>query len=208
MEMGNRYRLMAAFLWLCALGIQGQAQEITPAERQGLLNHLQQSRAKLEQATKGLSPAQWKFKPKPFRWSAAECLEHIALAEELIFNYIKREVMQAPPPSSRDAAEVSRGDEAVRNTTSDRSIRFQPPEQTRPSQQTVAPDELLKQFHASRERTIEFTSTVEGLRNHCVPGPAGACMDAYQWLLLISGHSERHTRQLLEVQADPNFPKQ
>jgi len=32
-------------------------------------------------------------------------------------------------------------------------------------------------------------------------------MDAYQWLLLISAHSARHTAQIEEVKADPNFPK-
>jgi hypothetical protein len=32
-------------------------------------------------------------------------------------------------------------------------------------------------------------------------------LDAYQWLLLLASHSERHTLQILEVKADPNFPK-
>jgi hypothetical protein len=33
-------------------------------------------------------------------------------------------------------------------------------------------------------------------------------LDAYQWILLISAHSERHTKQIEEVKADPNFPKE
>jgi len=37
--------------------------------------------------------------------------------------------------------------------------------------------------------------------------PLGKKMDAYQWILFIAAHSERHTKQLLEVKADPNFPK-
>jgi hypothetical protein len=32
-------------------------------------------------------------------------------------------------------------------------------------------------------------------------------LDAYQFLLFISAHSDRHTKQMLEVKADPNFPK-
>jgi hypothetical protein len=32
-------------------------------------------------------------------------------------------------------------------------------------------------------------------------------MDTYQWILMLSAHSERHLAQLLEVKADPNFPK-
>jgi hypothetical protein len=32
-------------------------------------------------------------------------------------------------------------------------------------------------------------------------------MDAYQVLLLMASHSARHTLQIREVEADPNFPK-
>jgi hypothetical protein len=32
-------------------------------------------------------------------------------------------------------------------------------------------------------------------------------MDAYQWLLLLAAHSARHTAQILEVEANPGYPK-
>ena len=31
-------------------------------------------------------------------------------------------------------------------------------------------------------------------------------MDGYQWLLAAAAHTERHTKQILEVKANPNFP--
>ena len=37
--------------------------------------------------------------------------------------------------------------------------------------------------------------------------PLGQPLDAYEWLLFVAAHSERHTKQILEVKADPNFPK-
>jgi hypothetical protein len=37
--------------------------------------------------------------------------------------------------------------------------------------------------------------------------PVGQPLDAYQWVLYLSAHSERHTKQILEVKADPSFPK-
>ncbi len=37
--------------------------------------------------------------------------------------------------------------------------------------------------------------------------PLGRKLDAYQWVLLISAHCERHMKQIEEVKADPNFPK-
>jgi hypothetical protein len=32
-------------------------------------------------------------------------------------------------------------------------------------------------------------------------------LDAYEFVLLIAAHSERHTKQINEVKLDPNFPK-
>jgi len=32
-------------------------------------------------------------------------------------------------------------------------------------------------------------------------------LDTYQWILLTSAHMRRHTAQILEVKADPNFPE-
>jgi hypothetical protein len=52
-------------------------------------------------------------------------------------------------------------------------------------------------------------TTNDDLRDHFFDHPAFGPLDldGYQWLLLISGHSARHTAQIGEVKADPNFPK-
>jgi hypothetical protein len=46
------------------------------------------------------------------------------------------------------------------------------------------------------------------LRDHAVDSPLNKKLDGYEWILFIAAHSERHTKQILEVKADPNFPKQ
>ena len=48
--------------------------------------------------------------------------------------------------------------------------------------------------------------TTPDLRAHVADSPMGQ-LDAYEWLLLIGAHSKRHTEQIDEVKADPNFPK-
>jgi hypothetical protein len=60
----------------------------------------------------------------------------------------------------------------------------------------------------SRARTLEFLEANTGLRAHAVDSPLGKKLGAYQWVLYISAHSERHTKQLKEVMADANFPKE
>lgn len=44
------------------------------------------------------------------------------------------------------------------------------------------------------------------LRNHYMVMPFGT-LDAYQGLLFIAGHTERHVLQMEEVKANANFPK-
>jgi hypothetical protein len=74
----------------------------------------------------------------------------------------------------------------------------------------MAPEESVKLFLDNRAHTIEYMKTTqEDLRDHLFdhPVPAIGTLDGYQWILLISGHTRRHTAQILEVKADANFPK-
>jgi hypothetical protein len=186
------------------------AQNLSQAERDFLVNHLEKTRADVEKATKGLSSAQWNFKPGVFKWSVAECVEHIALAEDFIFNIITTRVMKSPGPATpKDPAELSKADQNVINVIVDRSARVQAPDPVRPKKQaSTTPDQSLSRFFAGRGRTVDFAKTNQELRGHCMDGPIAKCTDAYQWLLFLSAHTQRHTNQLLEVKADPKFPKE
>jgi hypothetical protein len=66
----------------------------------------------------------------------------------------------------------------------------------------------LKHFQESRAKTIEFLKDTKELRQHALESaPLGKTLDGYEWVLFIAAHSERHTKQIEEVKADPNFPK-
>ena len=67
--------------------------------------------------------------------------------------------------------------------------------------------DALASFREAREKLIQYVNTTDAdLRNHVVTFPAGS-YDAYQMILFIGAHSNRHTQQMEEVKADPNFPK-
>jgi hypothetical protein len=55
-------------------------------------------------------------------------------------------------------------------------------------------------------RTAELLSVARNLRGHVLPHPVFGPWDGYQWILAAGCHSARHTGQILEVKADPNFP--
>jgi hypothetical protein len=199
------------FLAIALMLVADSTQTLTQEERDRAITELEGSKKAFLDATKGLSPAQWNFKSAPERWSVAECAEHIALAEGYIFGLVSEKIVKAPAnPEKRDAAKGK--DEVLVKMLQDRSHKATAPEPIDPVKHgTMTPEASVKLFLDSRAHTIEYIKTTqEDLRDHLFdhPVPAIGTLDAYQWILLISGHSRRHTLQILEVKADPNFPKQ
>jgi DinB family protein len=188
---------------LC-LGSVTFGQALTAADRDKGVKYLEQTRDAIVDATKGLSEAQWKFKAAPDRWSVAETLEHIALAEDFIFGQLRDNIMKAPAGASdRDTAKI---DAAVLAMIPDRSHKAQAPPNLVPTGRWT-PQETLDRFLKSRAATIEYMRANQELRSHVADSPLGMPLDGYEWLLFIGAHSQRHTKQILEVQADPNYPK-
>ncbi|HXX01045.1 MAG TPA: DinB family protein [Candidatus Acidoferrales bacterium] len=192
-------------LTLLLLAATAFGQTLTQADRDRGLQSLEQTRDGVVAAVKGLSDAQMKFKAAPDRWSVAETLEHITLAEDFLFQNITNNIMKAPAGAAdRDTAKI---DAFVLSAIPDRSHKAQAPEPLRPTGRWT-PAETLDHFVQSRAKTIAFLQSTPDLRAHVVNGPPlNQPLDAYDWLLFISAHSERHTKQILEVKADPNFPK-
>jgi len=181
-----------------------RAQELTQAEKDKALQYLETSKKGVLEATKGLSEAQWNFKPAPDRWSIAQVMEHIAAAEDFIRTMDKEKVMMAP--AGEATRDFKKTDEAVLAMVPDRSNKVQAPEPLQPTNRFGSPDAAIKHFLESRATTEDFLKNTPGLRNHVADSPLGK-LDGYEFILLIAGHSERHTKQILEVKADPNFPK-
>jgi len=201
---------LALFLMaILTVTVADSGQTLTKADRDKAVAELEGSRQMFLDATKGLSPAQWNFKAGPDRWSIAECADHIALSEDFIFGVVTKQVMNTPvTPEKRGA--VKGKDEVIVKILQDRSHKATAPEPIDPKKRPMSPEESVKQFLASRTRTIEYIKTTQDdLRDHFAdhPVPAIGTLDAYQWIMLISGHERRHTLQILEVKADPNFPK-
>jgi len=190
---------------LFTLGALAVAQSLTAADREKAIQYLEQTRSGVIAATKGLSDAQMKFKSAPDRWSIAETLEHITLAEDYLFANVTHNIMKAQAgPGGRDTAKL---DALILSAVPDRSQKRQAPGPLVPSGRW-SPAEALAHFEQSRAKTIAFLKSTPDLREHVSSdNPFQQPMDAYQWMLFISAHGERHTKQIAEVKADPNFPK-
>jgi len=178
---------------------------LTAEERAAVVDQFVKSKQSFIDSIRGLNDAQWRFKPNPFKWSVAECAEHIILSEDFLFGVSQQ--MLKSPAQPRSAVTGQPPDEALLMRVADRSQRFLNPDALAPKGKFKTPDEAIAEFTARRDRHIEYArTTTDDLRAHFSPGPGGTKLDAYQFLLLTAAHSARHTAQIKEVEANPKYP--
>jgi hypothetical protein len=119
---------------------------------------------------------------------------------------VRGSLLAAPPmPERKEKARQKDGILLERMPL--RDIKAQAPPQVRPSGRWTTPAQVLEVFREVREQTQRYASTTEDdLRSHFEPHFALKDLDGYQWLLLISTHTERHVAQIEEVKAAPGYP--
>ncbi len=193
---------------LTYLALSGQTatapQQLTQADRDIAVRHLAETRQKFLDSIAGLSQEQWAFKPGPDRWSIAEVAEHIAISESTILELIMEKIMKAPAVP-KDAAGPT--DQKVIEMVTDRTEKAQAPEMLRPTNKWATREALVGDFNTARERTVAYVKTsTEDMRGHSAPHPVMKMLDGYQWILLLSGHTARHTAQIQEVKSAAGYP--
>ena len=126
-----------------------RAQELTQADKEKALQLLETSKKMVLDATKDLSPAQWNFKSAPDRWSVAECMEHIAAAEDFIRGMVVEKVMVAPAAPGRDVAVIDAG---ILTGVPDRATKVQAPDPLKPTNRFASPQGSIDHFVDSRAK--------------------------------------------------------
>jgi hypothetical protein len=181
------------------------AAPISQADREALIKDLERSRTVFLDAIADVkTEAQWNYKPAPDRWSVAECAAHIIAAEQYF-----RETIAATlkTPALSAAQQSTAGDAVIAKMVRDRTQKFQAPAQLEPQGKVVPKAQAIKDFQATRAKTLEYVRTTQDpLREHG-SGTPPQVTTAYQLVLMLSGHTERHTAQLLEVKSSPGYPK-
>lgn len=174
------------------------AAPMSAGERQRVLAHLEMTEAWLASEVAGLSEAQLSFKMTPESWSVKEVVEHLAIAEPQYWTQLQ-DSLSGPvgyKSESTDAAILWYGiDRTNRNTTGEARV---------PKGQFKTAAEALASFRKLRATMVSFAKdTPEDLRGRQLKG---GNMDVYQWLLMISTHSQRHILQIREVKAHASYP--
>jgi uncharacterized damage-inducible protein DinB len=206
MHKRNTGYILLALLVATGLASQVYNPTITQKERSFLHSDLKSTKKHLLEAVNHLSEEQLNFHPAAGSWSVADCIRHIALAEENIWQIAEAGIKQPAAPEKRVNIKVT--DEQLVTMVKDRSKKAQAPEVLQPaSAKWKSTGDALGAFKGSRARLMKYVkTTTQDLRNHVIEDVTGT-LDAYQMLLLISAHTDRHTQQIREIMSNPKFPK-
>lgn len=175
---------------------------LTTEEITRLARHLAVTRGYLFETVCGLSPEQWNFKPEGETWTIAENLEHLVLIERRVHALIA-DLSNAPEATSSNGQSAM--DNIIVNEVPLRSIKVKAPTALCPTNRWSGVD-ALQLFFEARDQTMQLLAAPL-LRGRVRPHPLFGAWDGYQWLLAVGSHTARHTNQIREVKANPNFPQ-
>lgn len=171
------------------------------AEKQTLVELLLQSRERFVGSFAGVTDEQSRRHPAEGRWSVLDTVEHLATAEKTMFHLMttSRRPCQADAPN-REAAFLER--------MGSRARKAETPESGRPTGRYANLADAAEDFKAVRQSVIHFVEgTTEDLRatelTH--PHPAVGDVSAYEMVIVIAKHAERHALQIEEIKSSPAY---
>ena len=135
-------------------------------------------------------------------------MQHLALAEAGLWMWVDGTLKTPANPDKR--TDIKMTDDDVLNGVSNRGNKAQAPENFQPKNARWATmEETVSAFKTERGKLISYIkNTTDDMRNHVSTATPLGPVDAYQIVLLISAHTNRHMQQINEVKANPAFPKE
>ena len=173
---------------------------ITKTEKLALLQHTRQVHEAIEKLIWNLTPAQWTGRRTPGEWSPTEIVEHILLTEDGILDGVTRHLHDQP--SALWQEQTGQKDLILRRYLPNlgkaqanlRTSTFAGLDQR------VVQDELLARLQSLGE-LLEIGCELP-LKAVVWDNERFGSLNAYQWLLYLPLHSERHLNQLLRFTSD------
>ncbi len=176
------------------------AEKPDPLDRRRLIAHFEMTESWLVDEVSNLSPAQLVFRPAPGEFSVLDCVHHLNLSEPGYWARYKKEIATKPTKEESPSEDIDRLWYGI-----DRTEHAKTPPAQVPDLKSADLAPVLAQFRAVRATMLQYVRTTQDdWRHHMV---ADWSRDTYQWLLMISAHSQRHILQLREIKHHTSFPK-
>lgn len=193
--------------WLEAIKAraEGTTPQLSQIEKTKMKDILNSSLIKFNDVVNNLSESQLNFRPASNKWSIADCIEHIALAELEFPKILEKEMQQPSNPDLRSKIQIQ--DDEIKPKMTSKKWKAKSPEIFKPSNKFANTSEAITAFRNQRNQTIVYVETTkDDLRNHYWKHPLTGKIDLYQTLLLMSAHLERHIEQIETIKLSIGFP--
>lgn len=142
----------------------------------------------------GISEEQAKIRPAQDRWSVLDCLEHLILAENRMFELLTKEsTPTGSPDDGRREGMFARG-------STNRSRKFEAPEFAKPAGRFSSLAAAIEEFHCCRARTTDYVKhCADPLPSRATIHPAVGPVSCQELLIIMALHPARHALQIHEI---------
>ncbi|NND71198.1 MAG: DinB family protein [Rhodothermales bacterium] len=161
-------------------------------------------RAEFMATLEGLTDEQLNFREAEDRWSILEIAEHIVKADEATAMALAAMVEAGPnpeiaPDSSLTAMQISM-------MMSDRSQKFQAPDEFVPEGRFTSAEDAMAAFDANHQVFKDASMSDHDLGSHYMPHPAIGVINASNWIAFSTAHGQRHIDQMVQVKTHDAYP--
>ncbi|CAH0997776.1 hypothetical protein EMA8858_03910 [Emticicia aquatica] len=183
--------------------LSGFSQTTESNDLKVVLENLTRTKVDLIKATENLSTAQWNFKESAERWSIAEIVEHLSIWEILWNKELQVMTQNKPQPELRATCQPdSYYKEFIMEEKQHVSADITHPKGFIKDQNTIV------WFTKFRDINIKFAENLKiDMRDYFERTATQNPRNMYNVYIYVSGHIDRHIRQINKVKAHPNYPK-
>jgi hypothetical protein len=184
---------------------------LSGAEYAELIKQINDNQDRMLGLISGLTDEQWNFKQNENRWSVGECTEHIVRSQRAILEMVKQVIARPRDPewATKTAGKTAAVRQIVPNRGPQGQGGVQAPAEIRPTEKWDRAH-AIQEFYAAQGEVRAYVETMDRqIKDHTMqhPVPALGWLNAYDWMNLLTMHTVRHSKQIVEVQEDPSYPK-
>jgi DinB family protein len=166
----------------------------------------ERAQARFMAAVSNLSEAQADFRPDENRWTIAEIVEHVSIVNDGFLRLTHKLLKEAESKPGPPKADLNLGHTSLDENGQQREP-FQAPERVCPKGGVSVEDSLAKMRMAlAGFADIQPRLEAVDLSEQVFPHPALGPFNAYQWMVLLGEHEDRHRAQIERLKAAAGFP--
>jgi uncharacterized damage-inducible protein DinB len=166
----------------------------------------EQAQSRFMAAVSNLTNEQADFRPDENQWTIAEIVEHISIVNDGFLRLTHKLLKQAESAPTPPMSDLNLGHTSL-DENGQQPGPFQAPDRVRP-QGGVSVEDSLAKMRASLAGFTEIQSRLEAveLSEQMFPHPSLGPINAYQWMVLLGEHEDRHRGQIERLKAAAGPP--